>query len=646
MSKLGGPNEQKHNIPEAPDVPSAGTTTHCGIELPAATNRAEIEKVADFIHQIWQETNSYRTRYKDVKVEGQPVTDKEQYLKQFDIPVYFHDYYKLTINEKHPGGILQEDIKKIPNRVLSQGNSHENFVGAQSYIEHLGALLDAIETSPEKAQAHLLECLRNIHTDWYQRNSSWTVPYGEPSTYDASAIETKYNGTRQLFEIAKRFGALNIPEVSEAFSHLLDELKREKFAPYKDLSLEQAYAAMARKTGLRPSILGDAHVAELFEHYFRPLPFSLKGRGPETEKVAEFLRQFFPDIKNIPAEHFVIEPPSVAPGSGARVYVIVDSLTDKAIAVFKVHNGTRGLDEIVSNVAAKQEVKSSQTFKPVEWLSTGMLEGDDYFVLLDAAEEFEADAVFSMTFSDCMMMASKAADSLATLHGPIREPSAYKGGDLTTFKGNCWYDVRELIRFISPRPGEARSTFAKIDPHPESERLALYDFIRTTIDRYSDIVENKPALLCPSTVHGDMHSGNLFISDDSDQNVLIDYGGITWTIGQNFGTGDRGNDLGRFIGSIFVEGSRRNFDFETQTKVLIQRLLAEYSERVGIDLASEQGKALCVSAAFYANRFVAVNAQDTEGKKNKPIAGETLSQMRERLYRNWERLPEVFASWS
>jgi hypothetical protein len=53
-------------------------TTHCGIQLPAVTNSQEIAKVGDFIHKIWQDTNSYRTRYKDMKVDGQPVTEIKQ----------------------------------------------------------------------------------------------------------------------------------------------------------------------------------------------------------------------------------------------------------------------------------------------------------------------------------------------------------------------------------------------------------------------------------------------------------------------------------------------------------------------------------------------------------------------------------------
>jgi hypothetical protein len=287
-------------------------------------------------------------------------------------------------------------------------------------------------------------------------------------------------------------------------------------------------------------------------------------------------------------------------------------------------------------------VHESPNFKAARWLSTGMLKGDDYFVLLDAAREFEADTAFRLNFGVCKMMASKAASSLATLHGAALDTGSYKGGDLTTFKGNCWYDVRALLRYVSPRPDSLSCVYDENNPLATAERQTLRDAIQSCVDRYSDVVENKPAMLCPTAVHGDMHGGNLFISDDSELSMLIDYGGITWTLGKNFGTGDRGNDLGRLIGNIFVEGVKRKFDLHSQTKELIQTLIREYTEQTGIKLDSEQGRALLTSAEFYAHRFIAVNAQDTSAKKCKPIGDETLPELRKRLYHDWLHLSGVF----
>ena len=633
-------NQAQQLVENLEGILSGTHTRHYGIKLPAVTNTTEVEKIGDAIHQIWQDTNSYRTRYKDMRIDGQPVIDKESYLIQHSIPVYYHDFYKLTKNAKYPEGILQEDIKRIPNTFLCRNNSIENFVGAQSYIEQLAALLDGVGFGSESAKEGLLQCLRKIHTDWYERNASWTVTYGEPATYDESSIETKYNGARQLFEIAKRFGALEIPEINEAFVDLMDQLKTEKFAPYQGLSVSQAYSEMARKTGFRPTILGDYHVAEFFEGYFAPLDFRITPERPESEQVSNLLREYYPEINGIPAERFAVTAPSTPPGSGARVYIISDREgqgAEKTIAVLKIQTGHRGLDEIVSNVAAFGEVPTSPNFKPVGWLSTGKLEGEDYFVLLDVAKKFEVESVFGLSFDECSSMVSKAALSLATLHGPALGVTSYTGGDLTTFKGNCWYDVRELIKYVSTKAGASCSPFEVGNPLSESTRRELLGHIKRSIEEYSDLVENNPATLSPSTVHGDMHGGNLFISDDTDLTMLIDYGGVTWTLGKNFGTGDRGNDLGRFIGSIFVEGVRRKLDLESETKVLIRSLLEKYLEQVGIEAGSEQGRSLLASAFFYAHRFIAVNAQDTEGKKCKPCGDESINDLRQRLFESWAR---------
>jgi hypothetical protein len=304
--------------------------------------------------------------------------------------------------------------------------------------------------------------------------------------------------------------------------------------------------------------------------------------------------------------------------------------------VLKIQTGTRGLDEIVSNLAAFKEVPSSPNFTPVGFLATGKIEGDDYFVLLDVAKKFEAESVFRRrSFDDCTSMVSKAARSLATLHGKALDLEEYSGGDLTTFKGNCWYDVRQLMRYISIKPGEEASPFERENLLPLQSRAMLQAQLARTIEQYSDLVENRPAYLSPSAVHGDMHGGNLFIADDTELAMLIDYGGVTWTIGKKFGTGDRGNDLGRFIGSIFVEGVRCGFDSERETRFFIDSLMREYLQLVGIETDSARARSLVISAEFYAHRYIAVNAQDTSGKKYKPLYGETVTELRQRLFDAW-----------
>lgn len=604
-----------------------------------ASGHAEMMKAeGDFIHSIWQTGNSYRTRYKAMKSEdGSPVTDIAKYIGERNIPVEYRGYYYETTK-----GTYEEDIKKISNQWLAPNNSKENSDGAKSYIENLATMIKQKPQSASEAAEAVLNSLRAIHVEWYRRNSSWTVPDGEPKTFDEANIEAQYNGALQYYKIAERHDVLKDQLWQQAFHSVMEALVQKKFAPYTSMDVVDSYLAMTHKTGAKPSIIGDEHVNHFFDSRFQNFDFRMPSNGSEEPSaVLAFLNSHFPSIKGIPSSQFEIKAPPVPPGSSARIYLIKDKNPGGKgiIAVVKIQAQAAGLDEIVSTLAAEKGITSSSEFSPVKTLAYGKLGADDYFMVQEAAKTFEADQAFAGDVQARMRMVIKVSKALATMHGLAAEYSgdALKSisADLTTFRGNCFYDVRQMRGFLKNNRNDVITPAVRDGYINDSEGTELEKVIETLSGKYSRIVELTPEKLSPAVIHGDFHGGNLFLTNENDNSKLIDFGGSTWFIGKKIGTGDRGNDLGRMIGNVLVESTRHNLDLESEILPLIENLLSSYNQGTGIRPGSNQEANLKVSALFYMNRFLAVNANDVAGKKFKPLAGDNLTSLRQRLYFNW-----------
>lgn len=616
--------------------PTTVSETDCSTLLRSRSARsaeALIEE-ANFIHSIWQNSNSYRTRYKAMKFEdGTTVTDIQAYIRSRSIPAEYRLYYRRNVK-----GFYEEDIKRIPNQFLAFNNSKENLDGAESYLRHLILLNGRQPERTSFAIAMIEDSLRAIHREWYARNISWTKPFGEPKTYEDAGVEKQYNGALQFYKIAERHGLLQNKIWKTAFSQLIKKLARQKFEPYQSMSLPQAYLAMTEKTGVKPAIAGDAHVAQFYisrmQSYATAMPTN---REQEPQAVENFLQSYFP---NLNSEHpIAIKSPPVPPGTEARVYLIVDPVGDReVIAVLKIQRGVGGLDEIISNLAAENQITSTSEFTPVKTLAFGRLKGNDYFILQQAARTSEADHFFALDSAQRRRMVRKVAKSLANLHGPMQildeAQASALGGDLTSFRGNCFYDLRMLTRFL---PGGDRDVLSPaIAQGLLRAEIAqvLFAQVEDLSAQYTNYVELQPHLLSPTVIHGDFHGGNLFLNPNDDRAMLIDYGGATWFFGKKIGTGDRGNDLGRMLGNIVVEGTKQRLS-QREISIMVSELLTRYRHAARVPLDSVQERALNVSAAFYMNRFLAVNAADSTAKKFKPIEGDNLTALHQRLYANW-----------
>jgi len=603
------------------------------LEIAALDLKAE----GDFIHETWQVSNSYRTRYKPMKgADGQPITDIEAYIEQRGIPADYRSYYR-----KNTGGSFEEDIKRIPNQWLATNNSLENSEGAKSYLENLQRMTAQVPNDVVEAREALLKSLEAIHSEWHQRNASWTVPFGVPDTFQGSGIEARYNGALQYHKIAERHGILVQEVWREAFMQLMSSLVEEKFQPFSEMALSDAYLAIAHKTGMRPAIVGDEHVGKFFKEKLPPYSSSPlpADRQEEPAAILRFLSEHFSEIKGVPAENFELKSPPVPPGSSARIYLVRDKTVARGevLAVMKIQSSLPGLDEISSTLAAEKEILTSDDFKPVKNLAAGSIGSDDYFVLQEAAQTFEAEKAVALSASERLQMVQKVASALASMHGSASELNAEElKADLITFRGNCFYDIRQMERYLFGdravlRHGVEEGSLAAASATKLTERITKLN------EEYSRIVELAPELLCPAVIHGDFHGGNLFIKKENDQSQLIDYGGSTWFIGKKIGTGDRGNDIGRMIGNITVESTRHRLDFQDDVLPLISGLLDTYRQKVNIQEGSPQALALETSILFYANRFVAVNANDSQGKKFQPLPEDTAAALRSRLFNNWEK---------
>lgn len=583
-----------------------------------ALTSADVVEAGNFIHTVWQTTNSYRTRYKAMKDDaGHPVVDIQSYITARGIPVDYRGYYRQNVD-----GSFSEDIKQIPNQWLAPNNSTENSLGAASYMTHLKTLAEHPAATQHEAAQRIQTALGQIHTDWFERNSSWTVPYGEPKTFAQAGIEQRYNGAIQFYRIAEKFGVLDKAPWAEAFKKLIGDLDKEKFAPFQNLTIAETYLAITHKTGARPAITGDPEMAAHFQSRLPTYDFAMPTadkRFDEAARVLEFLKRYKPDLAPNPK----LLAPAVPPGSPARIYLIQNE--GVVVAVMKIQADVAGLDEIISTIATEKTIPRTPTFAPVHNWSAGRFNSGDYFLIQEAAKSYEADRSFTQSFAEITATVHKIAQAAAQLHGPAKIFSLADvkavSADLTTFRGNCFYDLRQTQQFL------------------ESETLQdawLAQQIKTNAQAYSKLVEVEPQTLSPTLIHGDFHGGNLFVSAGNENTMLIDYAGSSWFMGKAMGTGDRGNDLGRMLGAVLVEGTRHRLDLVTQILPLMKLLLSEYLELVGVESHSPQALALTTSSQFYLNRFLSVNIRDTQGKKLKPRGGESIESLISRLFHNWK----------
>lgn len=602
------------------------------------SNDEAMKGEGDFIHREWQIVNSYRTRYKLMKdANGNKITDIQKYIAERQIPAEYHDYYLQMAD-----GTYSEDIKRIPNQWLAANNKAENSNGAASYIKVLTHMSEIPVASVGAAIREIFVGNSQVHVDWYERNSSWTVPNGEPKTFAEAGIETRYNGTLLMYHMAQRHGLTNNPSWKQAFETVVAQLAAEKFKPYRSFSAPAAFLAMTQKVGTKPSIEGDKQVAQFFSE---KMPSYKLGASPtnEVDKIHMFLGRFFPEIKGISTRNVRIVEPKTKPGTTARVYYVISEQTDKPFAVLKFQKGEAGLGEVMSTITSEQDLKPTPDMRPAAILAYGKWSADDYFMIQEAAKETEVDRALAEPTSRAHALL-RTAKILLGIHRPVRlfprEDLKSIAADLTTFKGNCYYDIREMRRYI---PGGKRDAFSYALQNGQTTAQTVETItskITTITNRYARIVELNPQTLSPTKIHGDMHGGNAFIEWTERQSTVIDYGGLSWFIGKKIGTGDRGNDVGRMVGNILVEGTKNKLHV-LEIISLIQNFMDEYRDLVGIQSGSIEEIDFKISVAFYMNRFVAVNAADVNGKKFKPRNGETLQELRQRLFLNWEKVLEL-----
>jgi hypothetical protein len=586
----------------------------------------------DFLQQVWQLTNTYRSRYKPMADEfGKPITDIEAYIRDRKIPVQFHGFYRVT-----SAGTYEEDIIGFPNNWLSYINSNESKRGAESYLRHLEDIVGIPTPDVKTARDRIEVSLQAIYLDWYVRNSSWTIPNKMPVNFGSTTIHGQYIAAYQFYKIAEGAGAFHSPLWREAFDQIIQKYALKKFEPYLKLSPENAYILLTQKAGTRPPVEYDPNLQLFLEKKLKRYPFKLKAGASEYAAVKSFLVKYFSNVVGASESDFEIKPPAILPGSTARIFLIVSS-KDTLIAALKVQQGINGLHEVVSTAATEIRWKETRpTLHVAKNIAYGKLKGDDYFILQEAAHSFESDLLFDLPPDKRLETIRTVARTVSEMHGPFQEFNEESvknfADDLRTFQNNAFYDIRRMRHYLN---SEYSFLDASVVNHelPLDDATRLKNSIREITDRYAKIVENTPWVLSPTEVHGDFHGGNIFLDESLLETTLIDYSFMTYTIGKKMGTGDRANDLGRLMGNLLIVAIRRSIPLE-EVDPLIREFYKVYRDSVKIK-GEEAEQKFRTAAEFYLHRFVMISATDTANRKFKPYPGESVESLRLRFYQTW-----------
>lgn len=570
----------------------------------------------DRLHEIWQETNTYRTRYKLMEDQsGVAIRDLEQYFKKNAIPDEYKKFYL-----KNGKGDYEEDIKQIPNRYLAFNNQKENFGGARIVLRELTRLLVAAPRSAEEAERVLTEILQRIHADWLERNKGWV---GDSYPREASRLspETQITNAYPLLVALREAHNPGDPHHALILSTLdkhLSRLQVRRMERFSGLPVGQAYLEMVVEKGMKPHL--DPAVVDFFDSKLRhkelgaAVPTSSSPKDFQEFYAKEFeaeILQGFPGVGR-----FSLKAPSTNPGSGAHVLMIRNENGETVGAIKVQSRKAGGLNELLSSSSVEEFLRANRSgVNTASILDKGVFGKDAYFMIFQAAKEKDLEAWLSpLSEREVAVRAVKAAaDVTAAFHG--RVPGSVSKETFRLLRGNALYDWRQLNDFLNSSDIEAEGKANQV-PTEKIADVRKQTALATT--RYKQDLDENLTVFRPSTTHGDLHAGNVFFDVTRDMATIIDIGTMTWTLplkGQQ-GSGDPGNDIGRMMGHLFIEGLKEGRG-ESHALGLIKTFYTRYLDAVGMEPGSPQEQVLRRSAIFYVNRYFKVQLSDKEGVKFK-----------------------------
>lgn len=574
-----------------------------------------LKKTGDLLHQYWQETNTYKTRYKIMKDErGQNIQNIESYMSAYNIPSNLSIYYRANKD-----GFYEEDIKALSNRYLAPNNRTENTAGAKSVLLQVINLLISNPNSIEDANTKVLSAFQTIHEDWLKRNTWAKGSY--PERADQLSAELQITNA---FPLIKEFTEFMSPEdpvhqkIKEALLHQLQILNAKRIERFKDLSLEKAYLSMIEEKGFK--IFLDPVLSEFFDSKIKQVKLlhKLDERAGLKDQENYYINELGIYIKN--ALHlngaFSLKAPSTVPGSGARVFLIKNS-AGQVVGALKIQSRkANGLDELISSLSIYNFLNlQREGVKSVGIIDYGLLDDDSYFMIIEPARSKDLDSWLITSGSDEMdkMILNESAKSTAALHHFSSDPKSITKETRQTFKGNALYDVRKLREFLksSVLQTQVRENFIY-----QNVADSVKKQIEQSISNYENELEFHLEAFRPAATHGDYHGGNLFFNETNHTTTLIDYGSVTWTLAKakQPGTGDPANDVGRMLGHLIIEDIKAK-KFNELTLQRVQKFYEDYLRYSKILRGSPEELILKKSVIFYINRYFAIQASDLKGSK-------------------------------
>lgn len=626
-------------------------------------SKPALQSTANMIHGIWQKTNSYRTRYKNmVDEKGENVTNISNYISDHNIPPEVRIHYK-----KSSDGSYQEDIKYIDNSKLSSINAKENYIGSKYCLKQIAGLMRSLilkvehknKITVQEIVEDINKTLQNIHKEWLSRKNKrlqsrqkyptkiYEMPpgmqYNNFAIFDTLIKKYIYqmDHTSSLFQLIKT----SLLQVNQQLLSLV-------LAPYENLPPGEAYLKMSQDKGTKASLGHES----IYNHFDSSLKMTkIKTREIDTistNEDRENLKQQHQNllrneliqgvsVLNDDASDLELMTPHTDASSGAIVYLVRKISTEETVAILKIQSRkSKGLEEVLSTLALNAHLQSDQDIQnfPIV-LNYGKINSNDYYLLTSAAHEKDVDnwlRVLERSSSDTLIL--KVARALAKLHGPFVD--AIKKEDLRTFQGNNFYDIKSVRQVTNYDEDDIfKVGLERQDLSPDKAQF-LRSLTESAVLNYENIVEANPLLLGPTLIHGDLHGGNLFYNSKNKNVVFIDYSSMSFFLSHrnSAGTGDRGNDIGRKVAHFFVEGLKDNqtlVDSRRKAKVFLQ----EYIELT--KPSPENKDAFLKSALFYSLKYLIIQAKDLNGNKFKSQY-KSLKALRQGLFELWEEINNFY----
>lgn len=603
-------------------------------------NQAAFTVAAGTLHKSWQDTNTYQTRYKLMLDEkNQPISDISKYMQDRGIPQSYLEYYR-----KNKDNYYEEDLKGFPSRLLSYGNRIKNVQGSRSILRQVIELIVSKPKDADEAFRIVIDALQVTHVDWLNMN-----PWAKGSRPDhirdltPDLAITNASGPYNLFLAHMNSRDPFHRMIKDAFEKHIATQQRKRIEEFSNSNIESVYLNLITSKGSK--VIIDSNLEHFFESKIRVKKIketlSDNATMSENEKFyADILRE---EIKKSLKYNGKIrlKAPSTVPGSGAKVFLVIDE-SGTVIGALKIqHKKKGGLDELLSTLTVSKFVTESRSdVNIVRVVDYGLLSDNNYFSVIEPAKNRDLDG-WLRAAQDSKAEAAiieNAAQITAMLHNHSGNTVASKD-TLDIFKGNCLHEVRKLNSFRNDEDLEA----ATKDLGVSTELIQrVKREIGSAANFYEHNLDNNLSKFRPTTIHGDLHGGNVFYNSILGKSTFIDYSTLTWTIAKKGqpGTGDSANDLGRMVGHFFVEDLKTN-SYGSATKQRVEKFYTEYLKHSHLKIGTPEEVVLRQSVVFYLYRYFAIQAADVAGVKfNSPVLSQP--QLIQKLFELWLEVGEVF----